>query len=215
MSTIVPDPDIRLGPFTTDDVIADIIVLPYVDDETGAPVDLTGWTPTTTLLAPDGAPSLASSTIDPSGALAVVLPAVPFDKPGEWSISTTFATDTGSTLRVPGETFVVEDVATGWLTLHGIRQEWRDAPTNDVVLFRLLEVAKSQVLAYTPEPIPARPTSNLVGAQREQTRDVWNQIKTDPASIGIGDDVLTIRPFPMSPWIKDMIRPKQAKPVIA
>ena len=157
----------------------------------------------------------AASTIDPSGALAVVLPAVPFDKPGEWSLSTTFVTPDGSTLRVPGIRFVVEDVATGWLTLYEIRQEWRDAPSLDVVLFRLLEVAKSQVIAYTPEPVPARPTLNLIGAQREQTRDIWNQVKTDPASIGIGDDVLTIRPFPMSPWIKDMIRPKQAKPVIA
>jgi hypothetical protein len=214
MSTIVPDPDVRLGPFTTDDVVADTIVIPYEDDD-GTPVDLTGSTPSTTLLAPDGAPAAAASTIDPDGALAVVLPAVPFDKPGEWALSTTLVTGTGSTVRVPGVRFVVEDVATGWLTLYEIRQEWRDAPASDVVLFRLLEVAKSQVLAYTPEPIPARPTPNLIGAQKEQARDVWNQTKTDPASIGIGDDVLTIRPFPMSPWIKDMIRPKQAKPVIA
>ena len=214
MSTIVPDPDVVLGPFTVDDVVVSTIVIPY-EEEDGTPVDLTGWTPSTTLLAPDGAPIAAASTIDANGALAVVLPGAAFEKPGEWAISTTFVTDAGSTLRVPGIRFVVEDVATGWLTLYSIRQEWRDAPSSDVVLFRLLEVAKSQVIAYTPEPIPARPTPNLVGAQREQARDVWNQTKTDPASIGIGEDVLTIRPFPMSPWIKDMIRPKQAKPVIA
>lgn len=214
MTTIVPDPDVRPGPFATDDVVAHTLVIPYETPD-GDVVDLTGWIPSTTIVAPDGAPFAATSSIDPDGALVVLFPGIPFDKPGEWSISTVFETTDGSTLRVPGVRFVVEDVATGWLTLAEIRQEWRDAPSLDVVLYRLLDVARLQVEAYTPEPLPPRPTPNLVGAQREQTRDIWNQIKTDPASIGIGDDVLTIRPFPMSPWIKDMIRPKQAKPVIA
>jgi hypothetical protein len=221
MSTIVPDPDVTFGPFATGDVVTWTLEVPYETPD-GVPVSLPDdQTPTSTLVAPDGVTVAAASAIVDDGTgtrnvLSVTLPGGPFTLPGEWAISTTL-TDAGdgSTVRIPGVRFVVEDVASGWLTLAEIRQEWRDAPSLDVVLWRLLEVARVQVLAYTPEPVPVLPTPNLIAAQREQARDVWNQTKTDPASIGIGDDVLAIRPFPMSPWIKDMIRPKRAKPVIA
>jgi hypothetical protein len=217
---IIPDPDTSVGPFTVDDVAAWDLLVPY-ETVDGSPVSLPADdVPTTLLVDPSGAsvPAVSSIVDDGSGTrnvLSITFPGAAFEHAGEWTFSTALASTDGSVVGIPGLRFAVEDVSSGWLTIAQIRQEWRDAPSSDVVLLRLLEIARSQVDAYTPEPKPARPTPNLVGAQREQARDVWNQTKTDPASIGIGDDVLTIRPFPMSPWIKDMIRPKTAKPVIA
>jgi len=217
--TIVPDPDVTVGPFAAGDVVTSTTLIPYETPD-GDPVSLDETdVPTSTLLAPDGTTQPATSSIVDDGTgtrnvLAFTFPGDAFTLPGEWATSTILAGADGS-VRLPGVRFIVQDVSSGWLTLFDIRAEWRDAPASDVVLWRLLEIARVQVDEYTPEPKPLRPTPNLIGAQREQARDVWNQTKTDPTTLGIGDETLTIRPFPMSPWIKDMIRPKRAKPVIA
>jgi len=168
MTTIVPDPDVRLGPFTTDDVVASTIEIPY-ETEDGTPVDLSGAVPSTTLIAPDGSTAVATSTIV-AGILEVDLPAVPFEDPGEWTIATTFTYDSGNVLTAPGVRFVVEDVSSGWLTIHTIRLEWRDAPSSDVVLWRLLEVARLQVDTYTPEPKPLRPATSGTRSKRTRRR---------------------------------------------
>jgi hypothetical protein len=63
------------------------------------------------------------------------------------------------------------------------------------------------------EPIP-RPHPNLVLAQITQARNIWNAVKTDPATQGIGDEGFVIRPFPMDWTVKNLIRPLTAIPVV-
>lgn len=108
-----------------------------------------------------------------------------------------------------------------WLTGDEARTRWRDAPADDVYLAELLEVAKAQVLAFGPkstaDAIAADPTTVPDAyrlAQLAQMRNVWNAVKTDPSSQGIGDEGFVIRPFPMDWTVKNLIRPVRAVPVV-
>ena len=111
----------------------------------------------------------------------------------------------------------------GWVTIEEARDRWRDAAAiDDEYLQELLDLAQLQVLEFGPQvtadAIAADPTTvpnNYRMAQLTQTRNVWNAVKTDPAAGGFGDEGFVIRPFPLDWTVKNMIRPKRAKPVVA
>jgi len=119
------------------------------------------------------------------------------------------AVETTSVLK-----FVVQERMTGWLTLQWVRDRWRDAPDSDEALFSVLEVARSQVEAWAPA-YEGYPPINYREAQLMQARNIWNASKTDPSNFGIGDDGMVIRPFPMDWTVKNIIRPKVPKWVVA
>jgi hypothetical protein len=109
-----------------------------------------------------------------------------------------------------------------WMDLEEVRDRWRDAPANDEYLQEVLDVAQGQVLDYGPQVtadlIAADPTAvpkNYRLAALTQARNVWNAVKSDPSTQGIGDEGFIIRPFPMDWTVKNMVRPLRAKPVVA
>lgn len=69
-----------------------------------------------------------------------------FLSPGEWSLQVMLS-GPGVKQSLPPVPFIVEEVG-DWHSLYTAREEWRDAPDDDVKLYRLLNVAKLQVTAY-------------------------------------------------------------------
>lgn len=109
-----------------------------------------------------------------------------------------------------------------WVTIDEARDRWRDAPGDDDYLQDLLDLAQQQVLEFGPARIattiaddPDAVPTNYRMAQLTQARNTWNAVKSDPLSQGIGDEGFVFRPFPMDWTVKQMIRPRRAKPVVA
>lgn len=106
-----------------------------------------------------------------------------------------------------------------WYTVGEAREYWRDAPYEDDDVQQLLDVAQFHVLEYGPDRVAADIAAtgcvpvNYRLAQIMQARNLWNASKTDPAGT-IGDGSFEIRPFPLDWTIKQIIRPKSAKPVV-
>lgn len=122
---------------------------------------------------------------------------------------------TSATLRLSleGEALVVED-PTGWQTLDSARNEWTDAPYNDVQLFELLDIAAGQVLVYAPAlVVGARIPTAYATAQLMQARNIWNASKVNPSG-DMGDGSFVITPKPLDWMIKQILRPKRAVPVM-
>jgi len=136
----------------------------------------------------------------------------PFDLPGIYSLVVTLMGTNASTGLAPLQ-FVVESVD-GWHTLDSARAQWPDAPSDDVVLYTLLDGARTAVNAYAP---PLEPSAQIPlpfrQAQLMQTRAVWNATKTNDQS-EIGPDGFAIRVYPLDKNIRQLLRPKTALPVI-
>lgn len=219
--SLIPDPDLRFGSFSTTDVVVGTVVVP-IENEDGDAVDLDGWTAVGAVaIAPDGTEAVLAAEVvelvDGSSAVEVTLPGEAWELPGLWQIVATLTDPGGSTLDTEALRFVVEDRVTGWLTLWGARSEWRDAPRSDVALWQLLETAREQVIAWADhlgEAAPARVPDNYRLAQRMQARETWNAAKRDPSNFGLGDADLAIIPRPLGPEIRDVIVPKHRRPVV-
>jgi hypothetical protein len=122
-----------------------------------------------------------------------------------------------------------------WHTVATARDQWADAPYDedggDDTLTQLLSVAKNAVRAYAPTAgdgyvidddgyiVPGDPSSvpdNYVVAQLMQARNVWNSSKASPSSGNFdGGDVYALSSFPLDWQVRQLLRPKQGRPVIA
>ena len=212
---LYPDPDFVFGPWTLEDAIVGPVVVGYLED--GEPADLSSAVPSGARLTdPAGVStdvSVELSQSDPA-ALEYTLGGDPWQIPGIWSVSAILSIGGNSFRTVPAR-FVV-DAEDGWLTVPEARSSWRDAPSSDPVLYRLLASARVAVQSWGREVGEAveRPTDNLVDAQQAQARNTWNAVKSDPANQGIGDEGFVLRPFPLDWTVKNLIRPQSAKPVV-
>jgi hypothetical protein len=106
--------------------------------------------------------------------------------------------------------------ADGFHNLATARFAWSDAPYEDTLLQDLLDIAKSQVEAYS---YPISSTSwvgqpSLRLGQLMQARNIWNAQKVDPSSGGMGEDGFVMRPFPLDWMVRQILRPKRGKPVM-
>jgi len=168
---LTPDPDAgAFGPWTSGDAIVGPAIVAYLDD--GDPADFSGvalaagW-----LTDPAGIRVPADVAMgDTPDVLAYTLDGDEFTAPGVWTLSADVVVG-ANTFRIAPAPFVVEGTD-GWLTLAAARASWRDAPSSDVVLWRLLAMAREQVEAYAYRSVAAIPvpTSNLVTAQHTQAR---------------------------------------------
>jgi hypothetical protein len=123
-------------------------------------------------------------------------------------------TNTATTVRervAPYQYIVQGD--DGWHSLDTAREQWENAPENDLKLYSILWAARQEITAYAP-PLDAdtRPPVNYIQAQVMQARNIWNAAKVDPASGGLGEDSFIIRPFPLDWMIVQILRPKTAIP---
>ncbi|WP_157001436.1 hypothetical protein [Agromyces laixinhei] len=195
----------------------------YIGDIPSAAIVLD---PPETMTLPDFDTS-AASIISPAGTstpvpsapdagLGVIIIDTPTDASlfpveGIYRLRVVLHSPAGYVERIPDVPLVVQDPDSPWCTLDSIRDEWPDAETiDDGPLWRLLSLAREQVLAYAPtlaegDPVPERYRE----AQRVQARNVWNASRVAPDG-GIGSDDFVIRPFPLDWHVKQIIRPKRA-----
>lgn len=136
------------------------------------------------------------------------------ETPGIYTIVIKFFDADGVAVTCEPWRFVVQS-NDGWLTLEQTRQEWPDAPTNDLLLAMLLESARTQCEAYAPVlGLTDRVPSNYRHAQLLQTRALYMATAVNSQdTVGIGD--MQIRVFPLDWTVKALLRPKTAKPVLA
>lgn len=209
-----------VGPFRVGDVPLAFSVLSIEDDE-GNIVALDAVTSVDAeLVGTDGLPvPLTAAVVDDTIALDWGTES-PFTAAGLHTLYVTLHTATGSAQVEPLSVVVEPAQLDGWHTLASARRDWRDAPSDDGHLHAVLTTAREQCEAYAPalvddEGLPLAVPIRYRLAQIMQARNVWNASKTDPASGGIGPDGFVIRPFPMDWTVKNILRPKNAVPVIA
>lgn len=198
--------------YTTDAPAAPLIVDPVRGGET---LDLDVFVlAAAELLTPHGAHlELTASITD--GQIEVTWPTGwPFEQEGIHKVLVT-VTGTGGTYTLTPVEIVVDEPWSGWYTLDEARSEWPDAPHEDTWLYALLAEARSQVLEYAPtlaedEQVPA----NYRRGQLMQARNLWNASKVDAASGGFGEDTFVLRPYPLDWMVKQVLRPKNPRPVI-
>lgn len=112
-------------------------------------------------------------------------------------------------LTVEPFSFVVQEIS-NWLSLEHARAQWPDAPLDDVLLYQILESAKTQILAYAPAlaagaVIPA----NYVQAQLMQARALYQSVIANQNDT-VGVDGFAVRVFPLDFTIRALLRPKRA-----
>jgi hypothetical protein len=120
-----------------------------------------------------------------------------------------------------------------WHTVESARDEWVDAPFDedggDDILTSLLLVAKNAVRAYAPTEgdgytidedgyiVPGDPTDvpdNYRMGQLMQARNIWNSSKAQPSG-EFDNGSYGLSSFPLDWQVRQLLRPKQGRPVIA
>lgn len=102
-----------------------------------------------------------------------------------------------------------------WITLEEAREAWADAPLDDADLSRFLEAAEAQCVAYMPATDELwEPEARHIQALLLQARALWRSAKAGSGDT-IGPDGFTVTVFPMDWNVKNLLRPKRGKPVIA
>lgn len=136
-----------------------------------------------------------------------------FDEPGLHQLRCTLEAQDGRQQRMDAIWIVVHE-DDGWHSLPSARSDWADAPQKDERLYQLLELAKQQVLAFAPPLDEFQvPPLNYRFAQLQQARNLLNASRVDPSNGSGGDDSFTLTPFPLDWTVKQMLRPKSARPV--
>lgn len=105
-----------------------------------------------------------------------------------------------------------------WHTADTIAADWADAEDIPASLLNdLLLVAREQIEAFAPE-LPADmieqdacPVSYRL-AHLMQTRNLWNAVEVTPGG-SFGDDSYAMQPVPLDWIVKQILRPKRARPV--
>lgn len=205
----VPAEDLLLAPARAPE---DYIDLDPFDD-----VDLT-------LRGPDGvvvpsAGELAGSitTIEDQKYVLIEWPtSSPFDQGGIWDLGITLLGDGSVQQRIAPVRLIVQS-DDGWYSVEEAREDWRGAPDEDAILFKLLAVARRDVETYDAGRIitedSPRPPNSLREAQLMQARNTWNANLVDPS--GDQDDgSYRVTPFPLDWKVKQLIRPQAGIPVV-
>lgn len=207
-------PAAEIGPYWVDDVPQATALMEF-SDETGEPLDLSTFTAAVAVLTfPDFTLLTLPATITAEGTLQLSMgSAITFTMPGVYSLVAKFSDVGGVLLSAEPYQFVTQAMD-GWLTLEQTRQQWQDAPVNDLSLYALLESARAQCTAYARNlhegealPITWRQ------AQLKQTRALYmSDIANQNDSVGV--DGFQVRIFPLDWNIKALLRTKAGMPVV-
>lgn len=129
--------------------------------------------------------------------------------PGIHTIVITFFDDLGVERQCQPWQFVVQEID-GWLDLEKARAQWADAPVDDVLLFQILDTAKTQCIEYAPAlELGAVVPINYLNAQLTQARALYSSLIANQSD-QIGLDGFAVRVFPLDFTIRAMLRPKKA-----
>lgn len=120
-----------------------------------------------------------------------------------------FRFENGGIITAEPYEFLVQEF-TGWLTLELARAQWADAPMDDILLWQILESAKTQCLDYAPALQPgAGIPLNYVQAQLMQARALYQSVIANQND-NIGIEGFAVRVFPLDFTIRALLRPKRA-----
>lgn len=109
---------------------------------------------------------------------------------------------------------------TTWHDTESAAYQWPDAPDDTDILEELLEVARGQVVAYSPhrkaDPIVATDSDDVPVeyrlAQLRQATNLFNAGSVAPDG-GLGDGgSFVMTPHPLDWHVKQIIRPKRGAP---
>lgn len=111
---------------------------------------------------------------------------------------------------------------TNWYSLASIpeierlEEAWPDAPTTDQpeICGMLLDIARTAVVSYagwTADPDDPDVPSNLVYAQLQQAKNLWNAGRAQQDG-GVGGEFYTFVPRPLDKTIQQLIRPRKGVP---
>ncbi|WP_449279628.1 hypothetical protein [Leucobacter sp. GX0328] len=109
---------------------------------------------------------------------------------------------------------------TVWHDVESAAHAWDDAPDDDERLGELLEVARGQVVAYSPhkkaDPAVAADSTEVPVAYRlaqlRQAQNLWAAGSVSPDG-GLGDgESFTLTPHPLDWHVKQIIRPRGGRP---
>ena len=182
----------------------------FFHDETGNPAHTNHFnTLATTLYSPAGVSlgNLTTTVADGHGVHVAWGTTSLFTVPGIYSLRCKFTVT--NDLLVSAEPFqIVIQALDGWLTLEQARALWADAPLDDVLLYQILETAKTQCIAYAPAFTGVVPT-NYVQAQALQSRAIFQSLIANQQD-NVGVEGFQVRVFPLDFTIRAMLRPKRA-----
>lgn len=186
-------------------------------DETGAPVAISSFTTAYVQIY-----NAAGTLLDPLDAtinaelelLDIAWGGISyFGAPGIYSLVAQFENVGGVLITAEPYRFVVQDMD-GWLTLEQARQMWQDAPTDDLLLYTLLQSAKEQCIEYAPAlGLTNMVPLNYTNAQLMQVRALYTSVIANQQD-SVGVDGFQVRVFPLDWNIKALLRPKRAMPVV-
>jgi hypothetical protein len=97
-------------------------------------------------------------------------------------------------------------------TLDDVRNEWADAPMDDVRLTRLLNAANEQILAFAPQLRPGQIVpARYAEAELLQVRALGQAMERDGDVLGFGDG-FAVRVRPLGGDVRALLRPKKGRP---
>lgn len=180
----------------------------------GNAIDLTPFNEVTvTFRGPDGSVVESSgftATIEDESVVVEWPGETILETPGVYELSLTLEGAGGVTERVSPTRIVVEEQGTGWYTIDMLREDWDDAPDEDLKVHMLLEESKRAVLAYGREAEideNDRPPLVWMGAQLSHVRTLWNAGEGDSdGNVGLGGFVVV--PKSLEKSTREIIRPK-------
>lgn len=175
----------------------------------GEDVELHDHTFVVDLVSPAGHPVDPAPTATLVDDEVHVVISTPFTLPGVYKVWVTALRGTTARVSLDAAFIVVED-RNEWHTLHSAREEWRDAPRDDVALHTILTLARDEVEAYAR--IGAS-WATIRQGQIMQARTLWNAAKVD-ASGTLGDGTFQITPRPLDWMVRQVLRPKTAVPKV-
>ncbi len=209
-------PEASPGSFWVGDVPADDTVVSF-EDETGDEADLSAFTGAEAdLIDPNGdeveaalAPLIVADTVE------ILWPDYTvFEIAGIYQIVVRFQHGGDNFVTAESIGFVVQE-RSGWHSMFSARQQWADATgLSDVELYTALEAAKVACVEYAPTleegaPIPLA----WKQAQLLQARAIWTITQQDNQN-QVGMEGLVIRTYPLDWNIRQLLRPKTARPVV-
>lgn len=206
-----------------------LVLVPTRAGEGGGqvPIDLSAWQAAeVSLVMPSGGTVTVPADLG-DGTISVDLSGDPFPEAGLYllRIALVRPAEVGAAEGAPATAAARERLDAvplvvhaddGWHTLPSARDEWRDAARiADRRLWVLLDIARTQVTDYAPALADGQlPPIAYREAQLMQARNLWNASRVDPSG-GEGEGSFALTPFPLDWTIKQLLRPKRARPVVA
>lgn len=93
-----------------------------------------------------------------------------------------------------------------------LEEAWSDAPTDQPeICGMLLDIARTAVVSYAGWTAVPDVPSNLVYAQLQQAKNLWNAGRAQQDGI-IGGEGYSFTPRPLDKTIRQLIRPRKGVP---